>query len=307
MSDIHPVAIGGNIFGYSTDYNETKDILSMCSDYGLNLIDTADVYSKNLSEKYIGKIINLKQFKNKFYISTKAGLLPGESANGKYTKNYLIDKVNNSLKRINKDCIDFYLLHKFDKKNSLFEIMGTLQNLCDDGKIRYFGFSNLSKKEFLTINKNKKYFKSYNYNQSLYNIFCEENVSIIKNCKKSNIFSTSYGALLRGILTEKYLTNKINKKSRFFKSEKIRKHLSHKMINFLKKLNKEVCKYQMNIAQFAIYNAINNGSQSAIIGMSNLSQVKNICNNFDLNRTNDAKKIKTALDEKIKKFNISYY
>ena len=51
MSDIHPVAIGGNIFGYSTDYNETKDILSMCSDYGLNLIDTADVYSKNLSEK----------------------------------------------------------------------------------------------------------------------------------------------------------------------------------------------------------------------------------------------------------------
>tara|TARA_B100001175_G_scaffold316162_1_gene329377 strand:+ start:1816 stop:2739 length:924 start_codon:yes stop_codon:yes gene_type:complete len=307
MSYIHPVAIGGNIFGYSTNYNETKNILSMCSHYGLNLIDTADVYSNNLSEEYIGRIINLKQFKNKFYISTKAGLLPGESANGKYTRNYLIDKVNNSLKRIKIDCIDFYLLHKFDDKNSLLEIMNTLQNLCNDGKIKYFGFSNLSKKEFLIIKKNKKYFKSYNYNQSLYNIFCEENVAIIKNCKKSNIFSTSYGSLLRGILTEKYLTNKISKKSRFFKSEKIRKHLSHKMINFLKKLNNEVCKYQMNISQFAIYNAINNGSQSAIVGMRNLSQVKNICNNFDLNRANDAKKIKINLDKKIKKFNISYY
>jgi len=66
MEDIHPIGIGANIFGYSTNFKETKNILSLCSAYGLNLIDTADVYSNNLSEKYIGKIINSRGFKNKF-------------------------------------------------------------------------------------------------------------------------------------------------------------------------------------------------------------------------------------------------
>ena len=57
MSYIHPVAIGGNIFGYSTNYNETKNILSMCSHYGLNLIDTADVYSNNLYIEHLSRVL----------------------------------------------------------------------------------------------------------------------------------------------------------------------------------------------------------------------------------------------------------
>lgn len=307
MKYIHPIGIGANIFGYSTNLKQTRDILSIASHYGINFIDTADVYSNNLSEEYIGKITSLKPFKDKFYISTKAGLLPGESANGKYTKDYLNEKVNASLKRIKRERIDFYLLHKFDNKNNLIETMNALQNLCHEGKIRYFGFSNLTKNEYLIIKKNKKYFKNYNYNQSLYNIFCEENISIIKNCQKSNIFSTTYGALLRGILSEKYLTDKISKKSRFFKSEKVKKHLSTQMINFLQELKTELIKYKMNIAQFAIYSAINNGSQTTIVGMRNLLQVKNICNNFNLNQLNNAKKIKIKLDKKITSFKISYY
>ena len=58
MKYIHPIGIGANIFGYSTNLNQTKNILSMSSHYGINFIDTADVYSENLSEEYIGKIIN---------------------------------------------------------------------------------------------------------------------------------------------------------------------------------------------------------------------------------------------------------
>jgi aryl-alcohol dehydrogenase-like predicted oxidoreductase len=307
MKYIHPIGIGANIFGYSTTFKQTKDILAKCNYYGLNLIDTADVYSNNLSEEYIGKIINLKEFRGKFYISTKAGLLPGESADGKFTNNYLVDKVDASLKRLKTERIDFYLLHRFDKKNNLIEILNTLQNLSKIGKIRYFGFSNLNEKEYALIIKNKKEFKNLNYNQSLYNIFCEKNVPIIENCKKDNIFSTTYGSLLRGILTEKYLKNNVSKKSRLFKSDKVKKHLSIKMINFLKILKTEVEKFKMNIPQFAIYNAINNGSQSTIVGMRNLSQIKNICQNFDLKQLNNANKIRFLLDKKISNFKISYY
>jgi len=307
MKYIHPIGIGANIFGYSTTFKQTKDILAKCNYYGLNLIDTADVYSNNLSEEYIGKIINLKEFRGKFYISTKAGLLPGESADGKFTNNYLVDKLDASLKRLKTERIDFYLLHRFDKKNNLIEILNTLQNLSKIGKIKYFGFSNLNEREYALIIKNKKEFKNLNYNQSLYNIFCEKNLPIIKNCKKDNIFSTTYGSLLRGILTEKYLKNNISKKSRLFKSDKVKKHLSIKMINFLKILKTEVVKFKMNIPQFAIYNAINNGSQSTIVGMRNLSQIKNICQNFDLKQLNNANKIRFLLDKKISNFKINYY
>lgn len=307
MEDIHPIGIGANIFGYSTNFKETKNILSSCSAYGLNLIDTADVYTNNLSEKYIGRIINSKGFKNKFYISTKAGLQPHESAFGKYTKQYLNKSVNSSLKRLKIDCIDFYLLHRFDSKNDLFEIMTTLQDLSEDGKIKYFGFSNLTLNEFNKVMKNKKYFRNLKYNQSLYNIFCEENIPIIKNCKKNKIFSTTYGALLRGILSEKYLSKTISKKSRFYKSKKVQKHLSIKMLKFIRELSVDLHIFKMNIAQFAIYNSIISGSQTTIVGMRNSSQVRNICKNFDLKQLNNAKKIRKIHNKKISKFNISYY
>jgi len=307
MKNIHPIGIGANIFGYSTNFNLTREILAICMEYGLNFIDTADVYSNNQSEKFIGKIVNQKSFKNKFFISTKAGMRPGESADGQYTKKFLIEKLNGSLNRLRVECIDFYLLHKFDKINNLFEMLDALQNFSKSGKIKYFGFSNLTKKEYVMVKKLKHNFKNFRYNQSLYNIFCKENQSIIKDCKKNKIFSTTYGCLLRGVLSEKYLSNKISKKSRFFKNNRVKKHLSKQMIKFLQKLKNETNKFGMNIPQFAIYNSVNEGSNSTIIGMRNISQVKNICENFDLKNIKNANKIRDLMNAEIKKIKISYY
>ena len=62
MEDIHPIGIGANIL-VILQFLKRPKIFSSCSAYGLNLIDTADVYTNNLSEKYIGRIINSKGFK----------------------------------------------------------------------------------------------------------------------------------------------------------------------------------------------------------------------------------------------------
>ncbi|MFS8111853.1 aldo/keto reductase [Rhizobium jaguaris] len=124
--------------------SEAKRLVDMCLDAGVNLIDTADVYSQGASEEILGEIIGGRR-KNGVLIATKARFSMGQGVNDAgSSRQHLIQACEASLKRMKTDVIDLYQLHEWDGQTPLEETMEALDTLIRQGKVRYIGCSNFS-------------------------------------------------------------------------------------------------------------------------------------------------------------------
>ncbi len=127
----------------ASDAAEATRLVDICLDAGLTMFDSADVYSKGVSEETLGKAIAGRR--DKVLISTKGTFGFGSGPNDVGSSRYhLIASVEGSLKRLGTDYIDLYQLHAFDAKTPVEETMQTLTDLVRAGKIRYVGCSNFS-------------------------------------------------------------------------------------------------------------------------------------------------------------------
>ncbi|OKS88363.1 aldo/keto reductase [Mucilaginibacter polytrichastri] len=137
---------GGNEFFKAwgdTQLDDAKKLIHLCLDAGVNLFDTADVYSNGLAEEILGKA--LEGIRNRVLISTKATFTMGEGANDYGSSRFhLIESVNNSLKRLQTDHVDIYHLHGFDGNTPVEETLRALDDLVTSGKVRYIACSNFS-------------------------------------------------------------------------------------------------------------------------------------------------------------------
>jgi aryl-alcohol dehydrogenase-like predicted oxidoreductase len=127
----------------STGVKEAKRLVGLCLDAGINVFDTADVYSAGLSEEVFGQAIRGKR--NDLLISTKATFRFGKGPNDVGSSRYhLIEACEGSLKRLGTDHIDIYHLHVFDALTPVDEVLYTLDTLVRSGKVRYIACSNFS-------------------------------------------------------------------------------------------------------------------------------------------------------------------
>lgn len=123
---------------------EARRLTDMCLDAGVNLIDTADVYSDGVCEEVLGEIIGGPR-RNGVLIATKARFPMGSDPNDVGSSRYhLIRACEASLKRMKTDVIDLYQLHEWDGITPLEETMVALDTLVRQGKVRYVGCSNFS-------------------------------------------------------------------------------------------------------------------------------------------------------------------
>src|ERR1700722_8676532 len=126
-----------------TDVDEAKRLIGICQDAGVNLIDTADVYSRGLSEEILGQAIAGKR--HNLLISTKATFRMGEGPNDLgSSRQHLIRSCEDSLRRLATDYIDIYHMHGFDATTPVDETLSTLDVLVGSGKVRYIACSNFS-------------------------------------------------------------------------------------------------------------------------------------------------------------------
>lgn len=137
---------GGNEFFKawgSTGVEEATRLVDICLEAGLNMFDSADVYSNGLAEEILGKAI--KGRRDKVLISTKATFRSGEGPNDVGSSRFhLLRSVEGSLRRLGTDYIDLFQLHGFDAITPVEETLSTLDDLVRAGKIRYIGCSNFS-------------------------------------------------------------------------------------------------------------------------------------------------------------------
>lgn len=127
-----------------TEVEEATRMVNLCLDAGVNLFDTADVYSNGLSEEILGKAIH--GLRNRLLISTKATFnLSPESRNAIGSSRFhLIQACEASLRRLNTDHIDIYHMHGFDANTPVEETLRALDDLVTSGKVRYIACSNFS-------------------------------------------------------------------------------------------------------------------------------------------------------------------
>ena len=126
-----------------TDVKEAARLIDVCLDAGVNMFDTADVYSKGLSEEVLGEA--LRGRREKALIGTKATFRMSDDINDVGSSRFhLTSSVEASLKRLQTDHIDIYTMHGFDAMTPVEETLETLDNLVKGGKIRYIACSNFS-------------------------------------------------------------------------------------------------------------------------------------------------------------------
>ena len=137
---------GGNEFFKawgSSDVAEARRLVDICLEAGVNLFDTANIYSKGLSEEILGEALAGRR--NEVLISTKATFRMGDGPNDLgSSRHHLIRSVEDSLRRLKTDYIDIYHLHGFDALTPIEEAVQTLDNLVQSGKVRYIAASNFS-------------------------------------------------------------------------------------------------------------------------------------------------------------------
>jgi aryl-alcohol dehydrogenase-like predicted oxidoreductase len=124
-----------------TDVAGARRQIDMALDAGVNLIDTADVYSAGASEEIVGEVLEGRR--ERVLIATKARMRMGDGPNdGGLSRHHLIASVEASLRRLRTDHIDLYQVHEWDGQTPLEETLETLDTLVRAGKLRYVGCSN---------------------------------------------------------------------------------------------------------------------------------------------------------------------
>jgi aryl-alcohol dehydrogenase-like predicted oxidoreductase len=127
----------------ATGVAEATRLVDICLDAGVNLFDTANIYSRGLSEEILGKAVSGKR--QRLLISTKATFSMGDGPNDLgSSRHHLIAACEDSLRRLGTDYIDIYHMHGFDATTPVEETLSTLDNLVTSGKVRYIACSNFS-------------------------------------------------------------------------------------------------------------------------------------------------------------------
>jgi aryl-alcohol dehydrogenase-like predicted oxidoreductase len=156
--EVHPLAFGGNVFGWTVDEKRSFELLDAWVDAGMNFIDTADVYSGWVdghqggeSETIIGKWLAKSGKRDKVVIATKVGMQMGPRSGPNATPErqglkpaYIRTAVEDSLRRLQTDRIDLYQSHKDDESTPMEETLQAYADLIKAGKVRAIGASNFS-------------------------------------------------------------------------------------------------------------------------------------------------------------------
>ena len=201
------VGIGCNNFGRRCDQQQTAKIVHCALDQGINFFDTADMYAGGLSEQYLGQAIRDRPRQDVIIASKfgnsmgKGGLKRGAS------RRYIMNAVDDSLRRLGTDYIDLYQQHIPDTETSIEETLRALDDLVSIGKVRYIGHSNFSGWQVSDAHWTAKYngLNRFVTAQNLYNLLDRRiEQEVIPACEKYGVGMLPFFPLASGMLTGKY-------------------------------------------------------------------------------------------------------
>lgn len=256
---VAPLAFGGNVFGWSADEARSFELLDAFVDHGLNLIDTADVYSRWVegneggeSETIIGRWLKHSGKRDKVLIATKVAKwdrYPGLSPVN------IKEAVEDSLRRLQTDRIDLYQAHEDDPKVPLEETLRAFDDLVQAGKVRVIGASNFeaARLDDALKTSTEKGLSRYESLQPEFNLMDRAGFesALQPLCVKEDVGVISYYSLASGFLSGKYRSEADLSKSKA-RGSKVKAYLNDRGYRVLAALDQVAESHGAKPAQVAL-------------------------------------------------------
>lgn len=192
--------MGGHGWG-NVQEQELIDAVHAALDHGINFFDNADTYGLGKSEQTLGKALGSRR--GEAVIATKFGVRVGSQ--GTFYDNspqWIRTACENSLRRLGTDYIDLYQMHYRDGKTQIGEVLEVLEQLHQEGKIRYFGLSNLTRADYPELEDYRGRFISL---QNEYSLARRDHEDDIRRFSEGlDLSPLTWGSLGQGVLTGKY-------------------------------------------------------------------------------------------------------
>src|SRR2546422_4857455 len=196
--DVSVVGLGTNNFGGRIDYEQSLAVIEAALDAGITLFDTADIYGPGTSEEFIGRALEGRR--DGVLIATKFGKSMDERHEERRgSRDYIRWAVEGSLRRLRTDVIDVYQMHEPDEGTPIEETLAALEELVEEGTVRYLGSSNFSAEQ---IEEAGTRFVSAQNHYSLVEREVED--EILPVCERLGIGMLPFFPLASGLLTGKY-------------------------------------------------------------------------------------------------------
>ncbi len=188
------------------DYEASKTVIKHAFDAGINFIDTANIYSLGTSEEFVGRALKELGIRDKVVLATKV-FMPMREETNTYglSRKAIMYEVEQSLKRLQTDYIDLYIIHRWDYTTPIEETMKALHDLVESGKVRYIGASAMYAWQFQKAQniaeKNgwTKFISMQNHHNLMYR---EEEREMDAYCLDSGVATTPYSPLASGRLVK---------------------------------------------------------------------------------------------------------
>ena len=255
-----PIVFGGNVFGWTADKKMSFYLLDALLERGLNVIDTANVYSYwgegnsgGESETVIGQWLHERKNRDQVIIATKVGSPIGDESNN-LSAAYIKEQIDLSLKRLQTDYVDIYFSHKYDESVTQRETLAAYKHLINAGKVKEIGASNFPLavlRDAIELAKTEDLPK-YNYVQPQYNLMERDGFEgdYQRFCIEENLEVISYFTLASGFLTGKYQS--VEETSGKARERFVKKYFTAKGNRVLKALTALSEKYNCSEAAIAI-------------------------------------------------------
>jgi aryl-alcohol dehydrogenase-like predicted oxidoreductase len=283
--EIAPLALGGNVFGWTADEPTSFRLLDAFVDAGLNLIDTADVYSVWVpghqggeSETVIGNWLKRSGRRKDVIVATKVGNVVSPEKKG-LSKSYILRAVEDSLRRLQTDSIDLYQSHVDDPAAPIEETLEAYAELVKAGKVREIGASNFTAERLtasLQISKERGY-PSYISLQPQYNLVerADYEANLEPVCVLNGIGVIPYFGLASGFLTGKYRSEADLSKSP--RGARVQKYLDERGLRVLAALDEVSKRLSSTPARVALAWLMARSSITApIASATNVDQLKDL-------------------------------
>lgn len=262
----------------STQISGARELIARCVDAGINLIDTADVYSFGAAEEVLGQAIAGRR--DELLIASKCGFRIGEDSNAAgSTKHYIHRACDASLRRLGTDYIDLYQVHSVDELTAVEETLEALDDLVRAGKVRYVGCSNFASWHLMRAlatseARNLNRFVSL---QAYYSLIARElEWELLPLCADQGLGVLVWSPLAGGLLTGKFERGSDDlsgtRREKFATPGLVDEDHAFRIIDVLRELATE---RGVTVAQVAINYILHRpGVSSVIIGARNVEQLE---------------------------------
>lgn len=197
--DVSRVGLGCNNFGGRLDRAATRAVLDAALDVGINFLDTADVYGSGDSERFIGAALGGRR--DRVVLGTKFGSdtsIPGPGG----SRDHLRRAIEASLGRLGTDVVDLYTYHRPDGVTPIEETLAAMQELVDEGRVRWLGLSNVDAGHVHAAAANGVTVVAVQNHYSL--LHRDDDADVLPLCRRHGIGYVPYFPLASGRLTGKY-------------------------------------------------------------------------------------------------------